>query len=154
MDKLDLDLLRLALEEPKAGVREFARRLNIARGTAQSRLDKLERGKVILSWRPELDPAAMGFHVAAFVQVQVVQGAVDETVKRLAAVPELIEASTLAGDADLLCRVVAIDHRHFEEVLQTILGTEGVRRVRSEIVLSQRIAPRLIPLLEKMRPDA
>jgi len=93
----------------------------------------------------------MGYDVLAFVRVTVLQGSLDATVERLAAVPEIIEANSLSGEADLLCRVIATGHRHFEEVLQEILKTEGVQRTRSEIVLSRRIAPRIVPLLEKVR---
>ena len=153
MDKLDIDILRLIVEEPKAGVREYARRLNIARGTVQSRIDKFEASGVIVSWRPHIDPQALGFAVTAYVQVQVAQGEADETIRELVKVPEILEAHTVAGDADLLCRVIARDHAHFEEVLQAILTTSGVRRVRSEIVLSRRIAPRIVPLFDKLRSE-
>src|SRR5687767_334475 len=106
MDKFDVDVLRLAVEEPKVGVREYARRLNVARGTAQARIDRLERSGVLVSWRPEIDPTAMGYDVLAYVHVTVLQGSIDATVQRLALVPEIMEANSLAGEADLLCRVV------------------------------------------------
>jgi DNA-binding Lrp family transcriptional regulator len=131
----------------------YARRLNIARGTVQSRIDKFEASGVIVGWRPRIDSQALGFAVTAYVQVQVAQGAADEAIRELATVPEMLEAHTVAGDADLLCRVIARDHAHFEEVLQAILIASGVRRVRSEIVLSRRIAPRIVPLFDKLRSE-
>ena len=67
--------------------------------------------------------------------------------------PELIEANTVSGEGDLLCRLVARDNSHFEEVLQKVQRLEGVRRVRSEIVLNRRIWPRVVPLVEKVRAD-
>ena len=42
LDQLDLDLLNLLLEEPQAGMREYARVLGVARGTVQARLARLE----------------------------------------------------------------------------------------------------------------
>ena len=41
MDDLDRALVRLFSEEPRIGVLEASRRLKVARGTVQSRLDKL-----------------------------------------------------------------------------------------------------------------
>ncbi|WP_037144658.1 Lrp/AsnC family transcriptional regulator [Rhodococcoides fascians] len=152
-DKLDLDLLRLIVEEPRAGVREYSRRLNIARNTAQARITKLESSGVIVTWRPQINLAPLGYAVMAFVHVHIAQNMVDETLERLSAVPELIEANTVSGEGDLLCRVVARDNSHFESVLQAILKTDGVRRTRSEIVLSRRIWPRTIPIVEKMRSE-
>ncbi|MET0196706.1 MAG: Lrp/AsnC family transcriptional regulator [Rhodococcus fascians] len=152
-DKLDLDLLRLMVEEPRAGVREYSRRLNIARNTAQARMTKLEKAGVIVSWRPQINLAPLGYTVMAFVHVHIAQNQVDETLERLLAVPELIEANTVSGEGDLLCRVVARDNTHFETVLQAVMKTDGVLRTRSEIVLSRRIWPRTIPIVEKMRTE-
>jgi DNA-binding Lrp family transcriptional regulator len=152
-DKLDLDILRLIVEEPRAGVREYARRLNIARNTAQARITKLEKAGAIVSWRPQLNLVPLGYTVTAFVHVHIAQSRVNETLDRLTAIPELIEANTVSGEGDLLCRFVARDNAHFEEVLQAVNGTDGVLRTRSEIVLSRRIWPRAIPIVEKLRSE-
>nr|WP_041452207.1 Lrp/AsnC family transcriptional regulator [Hoyosella subflava] len=152
-DKLDLDLLRLIVEEPRAGVREYSRRLNIARNTAQSRINKLESSGVLVSWRPQIDLAPLGYTVMAFVHVHIAQSHLEPTLDRLTRIPELIEANTVSGDGDLLCRFVARDNSHFGEVLQEVNGTEGVLRTRSEIVLSRRVWPRSIPIVAKLRTD-
>jgi DNA-binding Lrp family transcriptional regulator len=153
-DKLDLDILRLIVEEPRAGVREYSRRLNIARNTAQARITKLEKAGVIVTWRPQINLAPLGYAVMAFVHVHIAQSQVNETLERLTAIPELIEANTVSGEGDLLCRFVARDNSHFEEVLQVVMKTEGVLRTRSEIVLSRRIWPRTVPIVEKLRDEA
>ena len=41
MDELDATLVRLFTHEPRVGVLEASRRLGVARGTVQARLDKL-----------------------------------------------------------------------------------------------------------------
>src|SRR5271167_1431887 len=60
LDRLDLAVLRMLVEQPRAGVREYARQLGIARGTVQARLDRLQRTGVLASYRPHIAPAAMG----------------------------------------------------------------------------------------------
>ena len=47
IDALDARLIRALAEAPRTGVLELARRLRVARGTAQSRLDKLQRRGVV-----------------------------------------------------------------------------------------------------------
>ena len=59
MDDLDRALVRLFSEEPRIGVLEASRRLKVARGTVQSRLDKLVESGVIVDWSPTLDPEAI-----------------------------------------------------------------------------------------------
>ena len=55
LDQLDLDLLNLLLEEPQAGMREYARVLGVARGTVQARLERLEAAGVITGWAPSVE---------------------------------------------------------------------------------------------------
>src|SRR5690606_40319656 len=43
IDALDARLIRALCETPRAGVMELARRLGVARGTVQARLDKLQQ---------------------------------------------------------------------------------------------------------------
>lgn len=154
VDKLDLALLRLIVTQPRAGVREYARRLGIARNTAHSRIRKLEDAGIIVSWRPQFDFAPLGYEVTSFVHVFVAQDRLEETLRRLERIPELIEANTVAGEGDLLCRLVARNNSHFEEVLQSVQRVPGVHRVRSEIVLNRRIWPRVDALVSKMLNDA
>ncbi|MDI2030141.1 Lrp/AsnC family transcriptional regulator [Saccharopolyspora sp. TS4A08] len=152
-EPLDMAVLRLIAEEPRAGVREYARRLGVARATAQSRVDKLQRLGVLISWRPQFDPAAMGYSGLAYVRVNLKQGKLDDALDGLRGIPELIEANAVAGDSDLLCRVVAKDNAGLEEVLQQIIAVDGVERISTEVVLSRRIMPRISPLIRKMHDE-
>jgi DNA-binding Lrp family transcriptional regulator len=151
VDKLDLDLLRLIVDDAKAGVREYARRLGVARGTVQSRIDRFAAGGIITSYRPQMQPTALGYSILAFVHVHIAQSVMDVTCGELAKIPEVLEVNSVAGEGDLLCRVVARDHEDFERVLQAVIACQGVLRTRSELVLSRRIPPRITPLLEKLR---
>ncbi len=65
----------------------------------------------------------------------------------------MIEANAVAGDADLLCRVVAKDNAGLEEVLQQIIAVDGVERASTEVVLSRRLMPRISPLIQKMHDE-
>jgi DNA-binding Lrp family transcriptional regulator len=151
LDGLDLDLLNLMLEEPRAGVREYARVLGIARGTAASRLARLERDGVIAGYAPAIDPGGLGYDVLGFVHLVLAQGKLDEVAARLADIPELLEAHTTTGEGDLLCRVVARNNAHLESIVQSLLVLPGVVRTRTEIALNQRVAYRVLPLVRQAR---
>ena len=42
---------------------------------------------------------------------------------------------------------VARDHAHLEEVFSAIISTPGVLRTRTEVILRQRVGPRVTQLL-------
>ncbi|GGJ06286.1 Lrp/AsnC family transcriptional regulator [Streptomyces brasiliensis] len=149
MDELDTAILRLLLEEPRAGMREYARILGVARGTVQSRLARLERDGVIASFAPRLSPARMGYPVLALVHLHLAQGRLEEVTAQLGGVAEVLEAFSIAGEGDLVCRVVARDNVHLEDVIQQLIKLPGVVRTKTEVALSERVSYRLLPLVSQ-----
>ena len=80
MDDLDGRLIDLFVHQPRIGVLEASRRLGVARGTVQARLDKLTQQGVITGWGPELSSEALGYPVTAFLTLEIRQGAGHESV--------------------------------------------------------------------------
>jgi len=147
IDDLDARLIRLMADEPRIGLMEISRRLGIARGTVQARLLKMTERGVIRGFGPEVDPARMGHPVLAFVFLEIAQGRLEEAIRVLETVPEVIEAHGTSGPQDLLCRIVARDNEHLQEIVNRILTTNAVRRSTSYIVLSTQIPWRTGPLV-------
>ncbi len=148
MDELDSTLVRLFSSEPRIGVLEASRRLGVARGTVQSRLDKLSRSGVITGWGPKLDPSALGYPVTAFLTLEIRQGAGHDTVAdHLAAIPEVIEAHTITGAGDMWARVVARSNADLQRVIDAVLGHEGIVRSTTVIALATQVPHRVLPLL-------
>ena len=148
IDRLDARLIATLREFPRVGLLEVARRLGVARGTVQARLSKLEARGVITGYGPEVDPAAMGYGIQAFVLLELAQGRLEEATRVLSGVPEVVEADAISGPQDLLCRLVARDTEHLQEIVNRILATAAIRRSTSYIVLSQQVKPRFGPLVD------
>jgi DNA-binding Lrp family transcriptional regulator len=148
IDGLDAKLLALLTEEPRIGVLECARRLGVARGTVQARLDRLIERKVIRGFGPEVAPAAIGFGVTAFVTLEIRQRyGHDPVAAHLAAIPEVLEAHTITGTADLLCRIVARSNADLQRVIDGIVAYEGIGRASTIIALAEQIPYRTLPLV-------
>ncbi|HET9441858.1 MAG TPA: AsnC family transcriptional regulator, partial [Acidimicrobiales bacterium] len=54
IDALDGRLLQQLAATPRAGVMDLARRLGVARGTVQARLDRLQARGVVSGFGPEV----------------------------------------------------------------------------------------------------
>ena len=148
IDELDARLIRTLRENPRVGLLEVARRLGVARGTVQARLAKLEARGVITGHGPEVDPAAMGYPITAFVLVELAQGRLPDAVTAMEAIPEVLEADAISGPQDVICRVVARDTEHLQELVNEMLVTPAIRRCTTYIVLTRQVPPRTGPLVE------
>ncbi|MDT0201822.1 Lrp/AsnC family transcriptional regulator [Nocardioides sp. AE5] len=150
MDALDATLLDLFAREPRIGVLEASRRLGVARGTVQARLDKLEARGIVTGWGPDLDPQALGYPVTAFLTLEIRQDATDaghdKVAARLEQVPEVLEAYTITGAGDMWVRVVARSNADLQRVIDRVLVDPAIVRSTTVIGLARQVGYRVLPL--------
>lgn len=138
LDDIDRSILRILRHKPRTPVAQLARLAAVARGTAQARIDRLERLGAIVGYGPDIDGPTIGFGVLSFVTLEIAQGQDDAIVEFLAAVPEVLEVHAITGPGDLLCRIVARSNDHLDEVLQRVLAAPGAQRSSTQLVLKSR----------------
>jgi DNA-binding Lrp family transcriptional regulator len=161
LDALDSRIMLLFASEPRIGVLEASRRLGAARGTVQARLDRMERAGVITGWSPAVNPGALGFPVSAFATLEIAQGAAagsghEPVASHLRTIPEVLEAHTITGGADMMVRLVARSNADLQRVIDLVVASPTVSRTSTVIVLATEIEPRVTPLIEAAvaAPDA
>ncbi|MCD0485108.1 Lrp/AsnC family transcriptional regulator [Streptacidiphilus sp. ASG 303] len=147
LDGLDGRLITLLAEEPRIGVLECSRRLGVARGTVQARLDRLRARGVIRGFGPELEPAALGYPVTAFATLEIAQGQGRAIRAHLASVPEVLELHTITGQGDMLCRIVARSNADLQRVIDRVVGFDGIMRASTAIALENPVPYRVLPLV-------
>jgi len=149
IDDLDALIIVLLSEEPAIGVLGASRRLGVARGTLQARLDRLVERGVIRSFAPQVDPGALGYPVTAFCTLEIRQGrGHGPVIEHLSAIPEVLEAHTITGAGDLLIRAVARDNADLQRVIDLVVDDSHVIRASTAISLATRIDHRTLPLVK------
>lgn len=160
LDALDAQLMQLFADEPRVGVLEASRRIGVARGTVQARLDRLAASGVITGWGPQVSPTALGHPVTAFLTLQIRQGsgrdqstAHEAVAGHLADVPEVLEAYTITGAGDLWCRCVARSNADLQRVIDEVVAHPGVERTSTVIALATQIEHRVLPLVHQVAAE-
>jgi DNA-binding Lrp family transcriptional regulator len=149
IDRLDARLLRALAESPRAGVMELARQLEVARGTVQARLEKLQQRGVIRGFAPEVDLRTIGYEVLAFVNLEIAQGRLADVVEHLASIAEVLEVHSTTGPGDLHARVIARNNEHLQDVIGTILAVQGISRTTTQIALTEQLPLRILPVVDE-----
>lgn len=148
IDKLDAELIALLTAEPRLGVFEASRRLGVARGTVQARLDRLQRSGIVKDFAPTIDSERLGYPVTAFVTAEISQGDSDKSVlEHLQVIPEVLEVHTITGAGDLMIRAVARSNADLQRVIDRIVSDPGITRTSTVIALATRIDHRAVPLV-------
>lgn len=147
VDQLDVALIEALHDNPRVGDLELSRITRVARATVQSRLSKLVEAGIITDFGPQIDLAAAGHSVQAFVTLEIAQGSLDAVTDELSAMPNVLEAYVTTGTADVVCKIAATTHEDLQRILLAIHSSRTVARSTSVVVLSDIVKTRSLPML-------
>lgn len=110
--------------------------VGLSAGAAHERVRKLREQDVIRRTTVDVDPAAVGRGVAAFVLVEANAWMGDHPVREaLEALPEVVEAHVIAGPASLLVKVRTATTEGLQSSLRRLFAIDGVTGTQTIVVL-------------------
>lgn len=151
VDDVDRKLLVALDEDPRQSKSALARDIGVSTPTVSSRIARLERLGVIRGYRLDLDPAALGYAVSAWVRVRPGPGQLARVAELAERTPEVSECHRITGDDCFLLHAHAPSLRSLERVLDSFL-LHG--QTTSAISISSPVSPRNPPISGSTRTDA
>jgi DNA-binding Lrp family transcriptional regulator len=139
LDATDRALLHALRGNARLSTAELARRLRLSRTTVQSRIERLERQKVITGYTVVVPDALEAALVRAHVLITVApraSGAIEAALRRI---PEVRALHSVSGPFDLIAIVAAHSIGELDALIDRIGALDGVERTTSAIVLATRI---------------
>lgn len=154
MDRLDYRIVELFSREPGTSVLQAARELGVARPTVQARLARMRDSGLLVDILPKLEAEPMGFPVRAITTLQIDQRIGTEGLhEQLLSIPEVIDCATIAGQWDVMLRIVARSNSDLQRVIEAIARLQAVSRTSTSIVLQDLARNRLLPLMDTATAD-
>lgn len=110
--------------------------VGLSAGAAHERVRKLREQGVIRRTTVDVDPAAVGRGVAAYVLVEANAWMGDEPVRAaLEVLPEVVEAHVIAGPAALLVKVRTPTTEQLQASLRRLFAIDGVTGTQTIVIL-------------------
>jgi DNA-binding Lrp family transcriptional regulator len=138
LDRTDRALLALLRDDARAPTAELARKLKLSRTTVQSRMERLQRQRVIAGYTvtvaDELEAGLVRAHV--LITLAPKRSAAIEVALRK--IPEVRVLHSVSGPFDLIAIVAAASIGELDALIDRIGLLDGVERTTSAIVLSTR----------------
>lgn len=136
VDSSDRILIEALQRDATTSYADLGRLVGLSAGAAHERVRKLRDRGVITRTTVEVDPAAVGRGVLAFVTIDATawMGGPD-TAAAVAAITAVEEAHIVAGGASMLLKVRAATTAALQEVLRAVFDIPGVRGTNSIVVL-------------------
>ncbi|WP_142457231.1 Lrp/AsnC family transcriptional regulator [Geodermatophilus aquaeductus] len=139
LDDVDRRLLASLTEDARASAAELARRVGMSAPAVRERIARLEETGVIRGYRLDVDPAALGLPVTAWVRVRPGPGQLPRIADLAARLPEVSECHRVSGEDCFLLKVHAPSIAAMEDLLDRFL-LHG--QTNSSFVVSTPVPPR------------
>lgn len=134
MDHIDRHLLALLQQDATQPYSALGRAVGLSTGAAHERVRKLREHGVIRRTTVEVDPAAVGGGVLAYVLIRSTAW-MGDAARHFAAQPEIQEAHIIAGSASVLVKVRTDTTARLQDVLRRLHGIDGVSGTEAVVVL-------------------
>jgi Lrp/AsnC family leucine-responsive transcriptional regulator len=121
LDATNRRILELLAADPRLPVTALARRVGMSAPAVRDRVTRLEEAGVIRGYRLDVDPAALGLPVAAWVRVRPGPGQLARVAELAAARPEVSECHRISGEDCFLLKVHVAEIAALEGVLDEFL---------------------------------
>lgn len=141
IDAIDRRILRELQKDARITNVELAARIHLSAPQCLRRVRALEERGVLRGTRADVDPAALGFGVTAYVSVSIGGndfGRVRDVEAEIRAFAQILECWAVSGADDYLLKVVAPDLKGLSAFLtDRLMQVEGIDDVRSMICLEE-----------------
>jgi Lrp/AsnC family leucine-responsive transcriptional regulator len=137
MDRYDTKILQLLAENARITGADIARKINLSLPAVTERLRKLDRSGYIDKYTIQVNRQRLDLHLLAFIQVWIDHSKAGNVKENIVALNEVLECHHVAGDYDLLLKVLVKDPVALEELLvKKIKGIKAITRTSTTIILS------------------
>jgi len=150
MDVIDRNILVALQENGAAGLAELAKVAGLSVSATAERVKRLEERGTIRGWRADLDPAAIGCPLLAFVFVSLRPGR-DENAFRIAmrAAEAVLECHHVTGAWTFLLKLRLPDLAAVERfVADAVRSQPGVERTETILAITSAKETAILPVAE------
>ena len=138
LDKTDLLLIDALQHDAAQRLEDLARVVQLAPSSVHERLRRLERDGIIQRWTVDLDAAALGLGVLAYVGIRATRPC-SKLLPALEAIPAIEECHSVAGELSLLLKVRVAGTPGLLELTEQLRQIPGIEGTETTIVLKTHI---------------
>ena len=123
MDDIDRKILKLLQENARMSLKTIAEKTFLSSPAVSARIEKLEKDGVIAGYHAMVDPMKLGYHILAFINLDVIPEDKPKFYAYAESVPNVLECSCVTGEYSMLMKVA----------FQTTMELDSFYRTASEI---------------------
>ena len=143
MDKIDMKLLALLQENARTPLKQLAEEVFLSSPAVSARIDRLEKAGIITGYKATVDHLKLGYHIMAFVNLEVPPDQKNAFYPFIAACPNVVECNCVTGTYSMLIKVIFPGTMELDAFIGQL---QKFGHTQTQIVFSTPVEPRGIEL--------
>lgn len=153
IDEIDIKILKVLQEDSSVSNLELSGKVGLSPTPTFERVKKLEKAKVIRSYRADIDPALLGLGIQTFMLVSLSNSkgnAVKSFISQVNEIEEIIECYHITGSADYMFKILVKDIAAYEYLaMEKIRNIKEISHMKTMVILSTIKKSNQLPLTVK-----
>ena len=143
LDEIDKKIIRILQNNARTPLKDIAKEVFLSSPAVSSRIERMEKAGIISGYHAQINHLLFGYHIKAFINLEVEPVQKKEFYPFIGAIPNVIECNCVTGDYAMLIEVVfktTVQLDHFISELQHF------GRTKTLIVFSTSVEHRDAPI--------
>ena len=147
LDQIDIQILQELQKNGRARRNRLAEQVSLSVPSVSERMKKLEERSLIEGYYAVLNPRKFNFDITAFIFVEVDNSSnYNSFINEVEKESEVLECHSITGDGSHFLKIRTQNTETLEKLLSKIQSMPGVKKTRSNIVLSTFKETRELPI--------
>jgi Lrp/AsnC family transcriptional regulator, leucine-responsive regulatory protein len=121
LDESDRRLIEALDRNARTSTADLARLVGLSPQSTSDRVKRLEDIGVLIGFTVQLDPAALGLGIGAYIRIRPAMGELQRVAQLVAGIPEIIECDRVTGDDCFIAKAFVSRVDDLERVIDQLL---------------------------------
>ena len=143
LDHIDIEILNILQEDASTPIKEIAAHVFLSSPAVSARIERMERQGYILGYHAQVNPIALGYHIKAFINLEIEPERKKEFYPYIKEQHNVIECNCVTGDYSMLLEVLFLNTVELDQFIGEL---QSYGRTKTLIVFSTSVEHRGIRL--------
>ncbi len=136
IDEIDLKILKNLLVDARQSARKLSLKLGLSTVTVLSRIEKLEKLKIIKGYSVTLDDQKLGYDLTAIIEISAKEGQIASVEKEVSTMDNVCAVYDITGQTDAMVIAKFKTRGDLSEFVKELSSKPNVENTNTHIVLN------------------
>ncbi len=147
MDDIDRKIVKTLQKNARESLKSIAEITFLSSPAVSSRIEKLEREKIITGYHAAVDSRKLGYHITAFVSLEVPSADKMQFYADMKSIPNVLECNCVTGDYSMLVKVAFPSTMELDIFIGRL---QKYGKTSTQIVFSTLVGPRDVDVMAEL----